>query len=238
MRRVRIQKLSENTIKVILTKEDFVRRNIDVKKLHPGSQTYRQLVLEVMAQASGEFNFDASDCRLVVEGSMSLKNELTLLISKSPTGNMPPTASSIPPDELLAKLPTPEEFSKLLEEALGSEIAASATEKLLREKQGHDEVLPTEIVICFNEFDKLISLLHTMPSAKAIASRLYVYNDAYYLALKVYERNMRLAIIFRNCASEFDGEQIDSETIIPILLEHGTLVIKKGAISTLLKNFD
>lgn len=235
---MRIQKLSENTIKVILTKEDFVRRNIDVKKLHPGSQTYRQLVLEVMAQASGEFNFDASDCRLVVEGSMSLKNELTLLISKSPVETPPPPSDSVPTDELLAKLPTPEEFSKLLEQALGTEVASPAIEKVLQEKQKREEVFPTEIVVRFNDFDKLISLLHTMPSSRTLASKLYVYNDAYYLILKVYERNMRLAIIFRNCASEFDGEQMDSETIIPILIEHGTLVIKKGAIPILLKKFD
>jgi len=232
---MQIHRLSENTIKVILTKEDFIRRNIDVKKLQPGSQTYRQLVLEIMAQASGEFNFDANDCRLIVEGQMSLKNELTLLITKSPAYDYPAAPSKTTPEDILDKLPSPEELSKLIENALG--IPIELPEELKSANEKSEATFPTDVVICFSDFDKLISLLHTMPSAKGIASSLYMYDEAYYLVLKVYERNADLAITFRNQASEFDGEQISSDLIIPALREHGTLVIKKGAIPLLLRKF-
>ena len=233
---MKIHKLSENTIKVILTKDDFVRRNIDVQKLRPGSQTYRRLVLEVMAQASGELNFDASDCRLVVEGSMSPKDELTLLISKSPVTEFPSEPEVPSPEDILNKLPTPEEFTKLLEETLQNDLL-SASENVSRGSDKLIDSFPTDLVIRFKDFDNLISLLHTVPTAKAMASKLYMYNDAYYLVLKVYEKNIPLAIIVRNCASEFDGEQIPAETVIPTLTEHGTLVIKRGAIPFLLRKF-
>lgn len=236
---MQIRRLSENTIKVILTKEDFLRRNIDVKKLHPGSQTYRQLVLEVMAQASGEFNFDANDCRLIVEGQMNLKNELTLLITKSPTCDHSDFTAKPISDELPDKIPTPEEMMKILEDTL-SGISFDHPEDIrgIKDiKESKDPLFPTELVIRFRDFDKLISLLHTMPSAKGIASSLYMYDYSYYLVLKVYERNASLAITFRNQASEFDGEQITSEFIVPELIEQGTVVLKRGAIPFLLKKF-
>lgn len=233
---MKIHRLSEDTIKVILTKDDFIRRNIDVQKLRPGSQTYRQLVLEVMAQASGELNFDASDCRLVVEGSMNLKNELTLLISKSPVAEHPSHPSIPSANDIMDKLPTPEEFSKFLEETLRNDLAG-ASDGIPLDTEKHADCFPTDLIICFRDFDKLISFLHTVPTAKAMASKLYMYNDDYYLAFKVYEKNVQLAIIVRNCASEFDGEQIPSETILSTLLEHGTLVIKRGAVPFLLRKF-
>lgn len=233
---MRIRKLSENTIKVILTKEDFIRRNIDVDKLHPGSQIYRQLVLEVMAQASGEFNFDTNDCRLIVEGQMNIKNELTLLITKSPANATPAKTEKLPANDVLENLPSPEEMAKMLEEALsGIPLDHSDATKEIKSKP--TPVFPTEIVIRFKDFDKLISLLHTMPSAKSIASALYMYEDAYYLVLKVYERNLSLAVTFRNQASEFDGEQLAPEFVIPTLLEQGIVIIKRGAIPLLLKKF-
>lgn len=232
---MQIQRLSENTIKVILTKEDFARRNIDIKKLRPGSQTYRKLVLEVMAQASGEFNFDVNDCRLVVEGQMSLKNELTLLITKSPVNNFS-NLSDKNQEDRSDRLPSPEELTKILEDAFGSLPFELPTDNI-SEKSSPETVFPTSLVIRFKEFDNLISLLHSIPDIKSIASSLYMYNNAYYLVLKVYERNLSLAIIFRNRASEFDGDQIPEENIMSSLTEHGTLVIKRGAIPFLLKNF-
>lgn len=232
---MRIHKLSENTIKVILTKEDFACRNIDIKKLQPGSQTYRKLVLEVMAQASGEFNFDVNDCRLVVEGQMSLKNELTLLITKAPVNDFS-APSDKKSEEFSDRLPTPEELTKLLEDTFKT-LPFELPSDNIHGKENSEMTFPTELVIRFKNFDNLISLLHSMPNAKSIASSLYMYNDAYYLVLKVYERNLSLAIIFRNRASEFDGDQIPSEIILSSLIEHGNIVIKKGAIPFLLKNF-
>lgn len=234
---MRIHRLSENTIKVILTKEDFIRRNIDVRKLQPGSQTYRQLVLEIMAQASGEFNFDANDCRLVVEGQMNLKNELTLLITKSPINDFISAPDKNFQNDIIDKLPSPEEIAKRLEEMISSLSAIDLPDDNKTSSDNAYPGFPADVVICFNDFDKLISLLHKMPSAKNIASSLYMYDNSYYLILKVHERNASLAVTFRNRASEFDGEQVPSDFIMPILLEHGSVVIKKGAIPFLLKKF-
>lgn len=234
---MRIHRLSENTIKVILTKEDFIRRNIDVKKLHPGSQTYRQLVLEIMAQASGEFNFDASDCRLVVEGQMNLKNELTLLITKSPANDFMPSYDNNFRNDICDKLPSPEELTKRLEEMISSLSSIDLPDENDISNDNSSPGFPADLIICFNDFDKLVSLLHKMPTAKNIASSLYMYDNAYYLVLKVHARNASLAVTFRNQASEFDGEQIPSDLIMPILAEHGTVVVKKGAIPFLLKKF-
>ncbi|MBQ8828385.1 MAG: adaptor protein MecA [Clostridia bacterium] len=234
---MKMQIIDENTIKVVLTKKDFQIRNIDIKRFKPGSTIYRQLVLEIMLQAAHELNFKADDCRVVVEGHVSKPNEITLLITKLVAGQpFKPAEGEQFDDPHDTKAASNLDRLSSMMNSLAEMAAAlgSASE----EEAAPVPCFPSDIIISFSDFEKMIELLHRFPELKNVASSLYEHNDSYFLVLKVYARNAKLVVKFRNLAVEYDGVQLPADTFIPILQEHGSLIIKKGAVPMLLRKFN
>lgn len=241
---MKIQLIDENTIKVVLTKQDFQLRNIDIRRFKPGSSIYRQLVLEIMAQAAHELNFKSDNCRVVVEGHVTKPDEITLLITKSASDSPFASNDRLPSDGIsdLTAEDVMDRLSAMMNCLADMSSSSDSKQKKVSEKKqddagNHIPGFPADIVIGFSDFEKMIAFLHEFPDAKNIASSLYEYNNAYFLVFKVYARNAKLAIRLRNFATEFDGTQLPDEIFVPHLQEYGVLVIKKGAVSTLLKKF-
>ncbi len=235
---MKIQQVNENTIKVTLTKNDFNVRDIDISKIKPGTSLYRQLVVEIMAKASRTLNFNATDCKVVVEGQVTNTDEITLLITKLGTepNILCPDCIEKSTDSIADTIM--DRLSSLINSfAETSMPMPQSIDALGEQKMTATPGFPADVIIAFSDFEKLIALLHNAPYAKSIASSLYSHNNSYFLVLKVYARNANTALKFRNFAMEYDGIQVPTDVFTPILREHGTLVIKKGAIPFLTKKF-
>ena len=235
---MKIQLINENTIKVTITKRDFQIRNIDIKNFKPGSDIYRQLILEIMAQAAYELDFKSDNCKVVVEGHVSQADEVTLLITKYDTETPSLKDADIPGDNPPPGLDGEPVLTKLSEMMHRLAEIATAEGKDSGISNISDLIFPADLIIAFSDFDKLIDFVHGVPEAKKIASTMYEYDSTYFLVFKVYERNAKLAVKVRNLSTEYDGVQLPIDIFVPVLLEHGNLIIKKGAVPTLQKKFN
>ncbi|MCR5666714.1 MAG: adaptor protein MecA [Eubacterium sp.] len=79
---MRIEKISDNQIRCILSKEDLDTRQIKLSELAYGSEKAKSLFRDMMQQASYEFGFEADDIPLMIEAIPMSADKITLLITK------------------------------------------------------------------------------------------------------------------------------------------------------------
>lgn len=64
---MKIEKLTENKIRVILKQNDFIDKNINIKNLALNEPSYNNLFFNILNQAKEEVNFDWSGHKLIIE---------------------------------------------------------------------------------------------------------------------------------------------------------------------------
>lgn len=79
---MKIEKINDNQIRCILTKEDFVSRQLRLSELAYGSEKAKSLFRDMMQQASFEFGFETDDLPLMIEAIPMSAESVILLISK------------------------------------------------------------------------------------------------------------------------------------------------------------
>lgn len=79
---MKIEKINENQIRCILTKEDLASRQIRLSELAYGSDKARSLFADMMQQASYQYGFDAEDIPLMIEAIPMSAESVILVISK------------------------------------------------------------------------------------------------------------------------------------------------------------
>jgi len=75
---MKIEKINENKIKVTISIDDLLERNIDLDTLNYNTPAAQELFWDMMEQAEIQFGFDASDSRYVLRLSLILKKVLLL----------------------------------------------------------------------------------------------------------------------------------------------------------------
>lgn len=80
--KVKIEKLSENKLKVTISKEDMFKWNITFDMLLPESNDTNLLFWEIIHKASKQTGIDFDKCRLKVEALKQGKNTYVLIITK------------------------------------------------------------------------------------------------------------------------------------------------------------
>jgi len=79
---MKIEKLSENQIRCVLSKEDLADRNLKIAELAYGSEKAKELFRELMQQASFELGFEAENIPLMIEAIPISSETLILLVTK------------------------------------------------------------------------------------------------------------------------------------------------------------
>ncbi len=79
---MKIEKINENQIRCILTKEDLASRHLRLSELAYGSDKAKDLFRDMMQEASYRFGFDAEDIPLMIEAIPMTAESLILVISK------------------------------------------------------------------------------------------------------------------------------------------------------------
>lgn len=79
---MRIERISENTIRCTLTNFDLSVRNIKMSELTYGSENARNLFREMMQRAHNEVGFEAEDTPIMVEAIPMSNDSIMLIITK------------------------------------------------------------------------------------------------------------------------------------------------------------
>ena len=93
----KIERINDNQIKCILTKEDLAARKISFRELTFGSAQANSLLRDMMQQASFQFGFEADDKPLMIE-IVPMQSGMIVFVITKVVGNAP--AGGDPADEM------------------------------------------------------------------------------------------------------------------------------------------
>lgn len=79
---MKIERISENQIRCILTKQDLQERNLKLSELAYGSERAKALFREMMEQANMDFGFEAEDIPIMIEAIPASRGAIVLVITK------------------------------------------------------------------------------------------------------------------------------------------------------------
>ena len=209
---MKIEKLTENKIRVIINDEDLKQNHTDLHTIMTKSLENQGLFLNILSKAEKEVGFYTENCKLLIEAFST-------------------------PDDLFVFTITKYSENDFTDVLLNSP-------KKLKVKRKAVNINNTDAIYQFNGFEEFCNFCNCIKSknqfditklSKHIS--LYLYNNTYYLVLSNIKTDYKNIKIFYNTISEFGKFVSNSNTFKTKLLEHGTSIIKKNAISIGIKYF-
>ena len=209
---MQIEKLTENKIRVIINDEDLKQNHTDLHTIMTKSLENQGLFLNILSKAEKEVGFYTENCKLLIEAFST-------------------------PDDLFVFTITKYSENDFKDVLLNSP-------KKLKVKRKAVNINNTDAIYQFNGFEEFCNFCNCIKSknqfditklSKHIS--LYLYNNTYYLVLSNIKTDYKNIKIFYNTISEFGKFVSNSNTFKTKLLEHGTSIIKKNAISIGIKYF-
>lgn len=79
---MKIEKLTENKIRIIINQEELENTKIDVQKLLSSDQTSQELLLRILKTAKKEIGFDTDGHKLFIETFSSSNEAIVFTITK------------------------------------------------------------------------------------------------------------------------------------------------------------
>ncbi|MCI8411710.1 MAG: adaptor protein MecA [Clostridia bacterium] len=208
---MKIEKLTENKIRIIINSEDLDETNTDINSLMTKSIETQSLFLEMLLRAEKEVGFNTEGCKLLIEAFSSIDGILVFTITKSEKLD----CNSI--NNQRKKLTVKRKNINSIE----NQIVCSFNN--------------FEQFCDFCNYINNISEFDIKKLSKNIS--LYLYNDTYYLIIENINRNYIHLRKFYFAISEFGNLISYSLNFKNKLAEHGKVIIKKNAIDTGIKFF-
>ncbi len=204
---MKIEKLTENKIRVILDSDELGLNNINVHSLMTRAIETQEIFSDILKRAKKEVNFDTDGCKLLIETFSSLDDIFVFTITKYSPDN------DYKKKKLVAKRKS---FHKINQHAVC-----------------HFEDFDTFCEFCKSL--KCLHRINTNKLAKNVA--LYSWKDSYYLILRDINTTYENMNLFYSTLSEFGKLLSFSDSFEYKLLEHGRVIIKKDALNTGFKYF-
>ena len=212
---MKIEKLTENKIRVILNLDDLKENNTDIHSVLTKAINSQGLFLDILKKAEKEVNFFTEGCKLLIEVFYSSDDILVFTITKF----------------------LPQISSQKSNENLGSH------KKLIVRRKSF-ELKDHQLIYAFENFDIFCDFCHYLSCFKNINFKkiaksvaLYLYNNTYYLILKNINTNSSDAHKLFSSISEFAKRKTLSKNFINKLYEHGNVIIKNNAIDVGIQYF-
>ena len=211
---MKIEKLTENKIRVIIDNNDLLDNNIDYTSLINKSAKSQDLFLRILDKAEEELNFHTDGYKLLIEAFTSVDEVIVFTITKfEPKISRDNSSVGFKKCKIIAKKKNISYF----------------------EKQAIYSFSTFEEFCNFCSFIKNIENFETNKFSKEIS--LVLYNDTYYLIIKNTNIKYEFYHVFHSVASEF-GKMISTpRSFESKLSEYGEVIIKKNAIDTGIKYF-
>ena len=208
---MKIEKLTENKIRVIINSEDLKENNIDSNTLMEKPIESQKLFLEMLLKAEKEVGFYTEGYKLLVEAFSSSDGLFVFTITK------------------------------YVEKATTSPNKIKVTPKKKIKNVNPKSTISTYRFSSFEEFCEFCTAIHntTRIQSKQLAKNiaLYLFNNTYYLILSNINTDYTYIHAFYSTISEYASLASHSETFKMKLLEHGKPIMKRNAIETGIKYF-
>ena len=207
---MKIEKLTENKIRVIVNSEDLKNNNLDYQTIMEKPIESQKLFLEMLLKAEKEVGFYTEGYKLLVEAFSSSDGLFVFTITK-----------------YVEKPITPPNKLKVTPKKKIKHVNPKSTTSIYQFSS-------------FEEFCEFCTAIHnTACQSKQLAKTiaLYLFNDTYYLILSNIHTESAYIHVFYSTISEFASLASHSETFKMKLLEHGKAIMKRNAIETGIKYF-
>ena len=253
---MKIEKVSEDVIRITLTAEDLKKRNLDAQKFKYDTPQYERLLLDVISHAEIEFGFDISECRVVHEPASNKQEDHIITVTRTSNAkNIDNSTFDFNPAYLLKilaylkeLLPIDENFDFDGEDKdfsdelhhndyfLNSILLYDENEKAKEKRYSDESCNENYEVLVFNDFENLISMVLTIPQSRNVPASLYKYNDNYYISYRLSKRNAGVIEKIRDIASNSMGIHA-CKHYTPYIGGTCQQDHPRGAFSVLLNNF-
>lgn len=233
---MKFEKINEKKLKIELTPADLRDRNIKPNELVFASDKTRSLLNDIMEEAMEACQFEVGNSPLLIEAMPSPNFSINIFITKmgddvDNDDDDDEIDDDDDDDNLLSGLDL---FSKAVSDLQNrsqtrlNRTGYSPIQDLLTPKK---EKQPTSMIYSFNKLDDVINVSSLLTPIYNGKSKLYKYNDKYYLAIENKSEDKTQDIKF--ISSEFGDLESNSELGIPFLSEHAQVIVKANAIRKL-----
>ena len=207
---MKIEKLTENKIRIILDTDELQAQNVDVKSLIHNTDTAQELFKQILKRAEKEVGFVVADAKLLIEAYISSEGFFVITFTKF-TPDI--KTSNNKKSKLKVKRKSPYSSSK----------------NVIFEFDNFDE---------FCNFCTYINNSY-LDTFNKIAKKnvLYEYNSKFYLSLSDINTNSTNLELFYTSISEFAKIISTSVGFENKLIEHGKIIFKANAIKNGIKYF-
>jgi len=210
---MKIEKITENKIRIILNLDDLKNNNLDLQAFINNSAESHQMLLNLLDKAEQEVGFVTKDCKIMIEAIASSDGQFVFTITKFEPENAKNALSNTPKKNLQIKRKSIKLETKNVIYSFDTfeDFCSFAT-----------YTLNTNLSDLKN-FSKDFSL--------------YLYKDTYYLVISKININFEHLHEFYSSISEFGKLVTYSKIFEAKLLEYGKCIIKKNAIKKCLQYF-
>ena len=208
---MKIEKLTENKIRIILKKEDFKDKEININKVLLEEPVSQKLFLEMLTKAEQEVNFDTTGYKLLIEADIQNNDTFIFTITKY-------LEKDITNQHLHKKNLTIRKRTQLFN-----------TSTLIYNFSSFEN---------FCEFCDFIHSNHTINMKNLYKSAiLYFFNNAYYLVIDKINLSNNSMSILHTSLLEFSNLENHTKNFKFKLKEHGKIIMKNNAITTGIQYF-
>ncbi|ABN51326.1 MAG TPA: adaptor protein MecA [Hungateiclostridium thermocellum] len=204
---MKIEKINENKIKVTISIDDLLERNIDLDTLNYNTPAAQELFWDMMEQAEIQFGFDASDSQICVEAIPDPEEGFVIIITK---------------------LDEDGEF-----ESIHKYIKNRFRKSDLRVRKRNSRVSSSIVIYFFNNFEDLCSVCQKLRDIYSGESTLYRLKGVYYLVLTKNSWSVANLRSFEPILSEFGTKVSNVSFYEGYLNEHGEKIIEYNAVETI-----
>lgn len=205
---MKIEKLTENKIRIIINSEDLDESNTDINSLMTKAIETQSLFFEMLSRAEKEVGFYTEGCKLLIEAFSSIDGFLVFTITKTNKKNCTSNDSNNHKKKLLVKRKS----------IISSNNVAIYTFDNFEQ---------------FCEFCNYINNITNLDIKKISKNiSLYLYKNTYYLILENINITYQHLNKFYFDISEFANLESHSNCFKHKLIEHGKIIIKRNAIDT------
>lgn len=257
---MRIEKVNENQIRCILTREDLAERQIKLSELAYGTEKAKLLFRDMMQQAAYEFGFEAEDIPLMIEAIPVSADTIILVITKveypeeldtrfSKFSDPDPedmfeesyggSAMSAMPegaDDILGLFQKMQEERKRTQEA-GQRNNSAAPDGGKKQKEENPANVLVDItkLFIFNELEEVTRLAHILEGFYTGTNDLYKNESThkYYLLVSKSSQTPEEFNKVCNILSEYAVQQAYTPAVGAFFREHYHSIIKGNALQML-----
>ena len=236
---MKIEKISENQIKFTLNRTDLASRQIKISELAYGTEKTRDLIEDMMEQASDELDFELNDDPLMIEAIPVSMDCIVLMVTKIDEPETVDTKFSGFSNlkDLLAE-DAPEEQPAPIREDVHSITPEEANERvheLFRTRRERAPGAAAQRMFSFTELDDVIEFAHQTGFLFNGESSLYSSPEdrKYYLVLKDSVCDIKTFGRICNTALEYGSKEPFGYARDAYIEEHFKCIIKKKALQNL-----